>query len=47
MSTEFLSATIANDVSMLYKLFWKRPLMLRVRVAEYLYGHEAIAAFRV
>ncbi len=38
---------IANDVSALDKLFWKRPLTLRFGVAEDLFGHDAIAVFRV
>jgi AtzH-like len=40
-------ALIANDVAVLDKLFWKSPLTLRYGVAENLYGHDAIAAFRL
>ena len=40
-------ALIANDVEMLDRLFWDSTLTLRYWVAENLYGHHAIAAFRV
>jgi hypothetical protein len=40
-------ALIANDVEMLDRLFWDSSLTLRYGVAENLYGHHAIAAFRV
>jgi hypothetical protein len=38
---------IANDVSALDKILWKRPPMLRFGVAENLHGRNAVAAFRV
>lgn len=40
-------ALIANDVETLDDLFWNSPHTLRFGVAENLYGHEAIAAFRI
>jgi hypothetical protein len=40
-------ALIANDVDMLDRLFWDSPITLRYGVAENLYGHHEIAAFRV
>jgi hypothetical protein len=40
-------ALIANDVAALDKLFWDSPLTLRYGVGENLYGHKAIAAFRI
>ena len=39
-------ALMANDVAVLNELFWNSPLTLRYGLAENLYGHEAIAAFR-
>jgi hypothetical protein len=39
-------ALIAHDVATLDGLFWDSPLTLRFGVAENLYGHAAIAAFR-
>lgn len=39
-------ALVANDVAVLDELFWNSPCTLRYGVAENLYGHEAIAAFR-
>jgi hypothetical protein len=35
-----------NDVDVLNELFWNDPLTLRLGIAEMLYGHDAIAAFR-
>jgi hypothetical protein len=35
-----------NDVATLSALFWKSPLTLRFGIAENLYGHDAITAFR-
>ena len=40
-------ALVANDVAVLDQLFWDSPLALRFGVAENLYGHDAIAAFRI
>jgi Protein of unknown function (DUF3225) len=40
-------ALIANDVAALDTLFWDSPLTLRYGVGENLYGHKAIAAFRI
>jgi hypothetical protein len=39
-------ALMANDVGTLDSLFWASPQALRYGVAECLYGHEAILAFR-
>src|SRR5271168_4907420 len=39
-------ALIAHDVAELDALFWDSPHTLRFGVAENLYGHDAIAAFR-
>lgn len=39
-------ALVNNDVAVLDELFWSSPHTLRYGVAENLYGHEAIAAFR-
>lgn len=35
-----------NDVPALSAWFWKSPLTIRFGLAENLYGHDAIAAFR-
>ncbi len=35
-----------NDVPTLTALFWKSPLTIRFGLAENLYGHDAITAFR-
>jgi len=35
-----------NDVATLNELFWRTPQTVRYGIAEELYGHEAIAAFR-
>ncbi len=40
------AALVANDVAILNELFWDSPLTLRYGVAENLYGHAEIAAFR-
>jgi hypothetical protein len=39
-------ALIDNDVATLTTLFWKSPLTVRCGLAESLYGHDAITAFR-
>jgi hypothetical protein len=39
-------ALIANDTATLDALFWRDARVLRLGVAENLYGHAAIAAFR-
>ena len=36
-----------NDVPALSTWFWKSPLTIRFGLAENLYGHDAIAAFRL
>jgi hypothetical protein len=41
------TALLENDVETLDGLFWNSPLTLRYGVGERLYGHEAIAAFRM
>jgi hypothetical protein len=40
------AALDVNDVAVLDDSFWDHPLTLRYGVAENLYGHAAIAAFR-
>ncbi|MFN0160276.1 MAG: oxalurate catabolism protein HpxZ [Burkholderiales bacterium] len=40
------AALNANDVAVLDELFWKSPLTIRYGIAENLYGHDEIAAFR-
>ena len=40
-------ALAENDIATLSALFWNSPLTLRYGVGERLYGHSAIAAFRV
>ena len=40
------AALTSNDVVVLDELFWNSPHTLRYGVAENLYGHEAICAFR-
>ena len=40
------AALNANDVSVLDELFRKAPYTLRYGIAEELYGHDQIAAFR-
>jgi hypothetical protein len=39
-------ALTTNDVAVLDELFWESPHTLRYGVAEQLYGHAEIAAFR-
>jgi hypothetical protein len=39
-------ALVTNDVAALDAFFWRDPCALRYGVAENLYGHEEIAAFR-
>jgi hypothetical protein len=39
-------ALVTNDVAVLDELFWQDPRTLRFGVAENLFGHEEIAAFR-
>jgi ketosteroid isomerase-like protein len=41
------AALMANDVAALDRYFWQAPLAVRFGVGESLFGHEAIAAFRV
>jgi hypothetical protein len=43
---EYERALTANDAPTLTALFWKSPLTLRFGIAENLYGHDAITAFR-
>lgn len=43
---EYERALIDNDVATLSALFWKSPLTVRFGLAESLYGHDAITAFR-
>lgn len=40
------AALIANDQAVLNELFWDSPLTIRYGIAENLYGHAEIAAFR-
>ncbi|TVQ34384.1 MAG: oxalurate catabolism protein HpxZ [Geminicoccaceae bacterium] len=40
------AALMANDVATLDRLFWRDPRTIRYGVAETLYGHDAISAFR-
>jgi len=42
----YQDAIIANDVAVLNELFWNDSLTLRYGIAENLYGHEAISAYR-
>jgi len=46
MFARYERALMENDVDELNFLFWNTPLTLRYGVAENLYGHAAIAAFR-
>jgi Protein of unknown function (DUF3225) len=39
-------ALVGNDIAVLNELFWRSPHTLRLGIAENLYGHDAIAAFR-
>ncbi len=41
------TALLENDIATLDALFWNSPLTLRYGAGERLYGHDAIAAFRV
>jgi hypothetical protein len=43
---EYERALNDNDAATLAALFWKSPLTLRFGIAENLYGHDAITAFR-
>lgn len=40
------TALVDNDVATLAGLFWPSPLTIRFGIAENLYGHDAITAFR-
>ena len=40
------TALVANDIEVLNELFWDSPLTVRYGIAENLYGHAEIAAFR-
>jgi hypothetical protein len=40
------AALMGNDVAVLDELFWADPRTVRFGVAELLYGHDAIRAFR-
>ncbi len=40
------AALIGNNIAVLDELFWDSPHTMRYGVAENLYGHAAIAAFR-
>ncbi|MBV8889617.1 MAG: oxalurate catabolism protein HpxZ [Alphaproteobacteria bacterium] len=40
------TALVGNDVVELQRLFWKSPETIRYGVAEILYGHDEIGAFR-
>jgi hypothetical protein len=40
------AALTENNVATLDELFWRAPQTVRYGVAEELYGHDAIAAFR-
>lgn len=40
------NALMDNDVAVLNELFWNSPLTLRYGIAENLYGHDQIAAYR-
>ena len=40
-------ALTSNDVDVLDELFWSSPHTLRYGATENLYGHDAIAAFRL
>ena len=40
------AALVSNDVATLDALFWDDPRTIRYGIAENLYGHDAIAAFR-
>lgn len=39
-------ALVTNDIDVLNELFWNDALTLRYGIAENLYGHDQIAAFR-
>ncbi|HEY7206083.1 MAG TPA: oxalurate catabolism protein HpxZ [Methylomirabilota bacterium] len=43
---DYERALNANDVPALTAWFWQSPLTIRFGLAENLYGHEAITAFR-
>jgi hypothetical protein len=40
------TALVTNDVATLKELFWDHPLTLRYGIAENLYGHAEISAYR-
>jgi hypothetical protein len=40
------AALVSNDVAVLDELFWDDPRTIRYGIAENLYGHAEIAAFR-
>lgn len=44
--TAYERALNDNDVAALCAWFWKSPLTIRFGLAENLYGHDAISAFR-
>jgi hypothetical protein len=39
-------ALVSNDIATLQALFWNSPHTIRYGIAENLYGHEEIGAFR-
>src|SRR4051812_1286846 len=41
------TALVSNDIETLQRLFWASDLTIRYGIAENLYGHAEIGAFRV
>ncbi len=46
MCEQYETALVANDVSVLDRLFWNSSMTIRYGVTENLYGYNAIQAFR-
>lgn len=43
----YACALLQNDIEALNELFWSSPLTVRYGASELLYGHDAIARFRL
>jgi hypothetical protein len=44
--TAYETALVSNDIETLQRLFWANDLTIRYGIAENLYGHAEIGAFR-
>jgi len=44
---EYERALLDNDIETLNELFWKSTITMRYGIREILYGHDAVARFRI